>query len=413
MADTIVTDVALTWIAAVGCALYWWMLRRAGKRGGAPQRFLIGVLACLLTVRGFDWLFGVDALDRATLVFAALLPLAVTLFAERVLRRHHPLWFKLVSLAATLALLFGSLLTPLLHDVRFVLAFACCSAFVVFVNGIFLLIRRRASLSQGENALADVLLLLAPISVGLVLTDFHLLAAVTPLRLGSIAALLLVYSMLGTAVESVRAATWAWRCVSLLGAALVLAVVIAQAVPGATGVVAWPRIERAWPVAYAWILLTAVVVKRNELSADRAATDFMQWLARAPLRTATAFVADLKAQAGAHTHVSLGAQDLREYSVATLQRLCSAEHPVVSLDRARQVQRAPGDLLADAAEQWIDLLERTEMTHGFIVSHEPAQALLLNVPASALPDRVERQLRVTAHICQQLDERDQQSQGQP
>lgn len=413
MADTIITDVVLTWTAAAACALYWWMLHRAGKRGGAPQRFLIAVLAGLLMVRGFDWLYRSDALDRTTLAFAALLPLAITLFVERVLRRHHPLWFKVLSLAATLALLFGSLLTPLLHDHRFLLAFACCSALVVFVNGVFLLIRRRASLSQGENALADVLLLLAPIAVVLVLTDFHLLPVIPPVRLGSIAALLLVYSMLGTALGNVRVTAWAWRYVSLLGAALVLAVVIAQAVPGVASAFAWARIERAWPVAYAWILLTAVVVKRNELSTESTSTDFMQWLAQAPLRTAPAFVAALNARSGAHTHVLLEARDLREHSIATLERLCSVEQPLVSLDRARQVQRAPENLLSDAAEQWIDLLERTEMTHGFIVSHEPAQALLLNVPASALPDRAESQLRVMSHICQQLDQRSQQVQGQP
>lgn len=412
MADTIVTDVVLTWTAAAGCVLYLWMLFHAGRRGGGPQRFLIAVLACLLVVRGFRWLHSSDTLEHVTLAFAALLPLATTLFVERVLRRHHPLWFKVFALAATAILFLGGVFTPLWHESRFMLVFAFCSASVMLVNGVFLFFRRRASLSQGENALADVLILLALIAAVLVLSDFGLLAAVTPIRLGSIAALLLVYSMLGIAVENVGAGVWAWRYLFLLGAALALAVVIAQSVPGAASVFEWTRIQRAWPVAYAWILLTAVVVKGRDLSARSASTDFMHWLTQAPLDTAAAFVEALESGSGAPTHILLEAPDLREYDVATLERLCEPGEPIVSIARARRAQRAPADMPSDSAEQWIDLLERTEMTHGFIVAREPVQILLLNVPASALPDLAESRLRVLSHICQQLDQRNQ-VQGHP
>jgi hypothetical protein len=413
VAETTVTDAALTWTAAAGCLLYLRMLYRAGRRGGGPQRFLISVLACLLIVRGFDWLYRTDALDRATFAFAAGLPLAVTLFVERVLRRHHPLWFKVFSLVATVTLFVGSVFTPLRHDGRFVLAFAFCAAFIVFVNGILLLTRRCDSLSAGENALAGVLVLLTSISVVLVLSDFGVLATLTPVRLGSIAALLLVYSMLGTALETATVGSWAWRYLSLLGVALALAVLISQSAPGTASALQWVSIRRVWPLAYAWILLTAVAVKGRELTAESASTDFIQWLTQAPLRTATEFVETLKAAPGAPSHILLRAQDLREHNLAALERLCASGEPIVSIARARQVQPAPGESLSDSAEQWIDLLERTEMTHGFIVTREPPQVLLLNVPASTLPDQAERRLRVMSHICQQLDQHDQRAQGHP
>jgi hypothetical protein len=412
VADTTVTDVAVTWTAAAGCLLYLWMLYHAGRRGGGPQRLLVGVLACLLVVRGFDWLHRTDALDRTTFGIAAGLPLATTLFVERVLRRHHPLWFKMFSLLATVSLCLGSVLTPLRRDERFVLIFTFCLAFTVFMNGIFLQTRRRDSLSAGENALAGVLVLLALISVVLVVSDFGVFAALTPVRLGSIAALLLVYSMLGATSETVTVATWAWRYVALLGAALVLAVLIAESAPGAVGTLRWVTIQRVWPLAYAWILLTAVVVKGRELTAASAASDFMQWLTGAPLRTATAFVEALKAAPGAPSHVLLRAQDLTEHDLATLERLCGASEPLVSLARVRRVQRAAVEALSDSAEQWIDLLERTEMTHGFIVAREPPQVLLLNVPPSTLPEQAESRLRVMSHICRQLDQRNQRDQGQ-
>lgn len=405
MAETVVADVTLTWTAAAGCVLYLWMLFRAGRRGGGPQQFLIAVLACLLFVRGFDWLYSSGALGRLTLAFAAMLPLATTLFVERVLRRHHPLWFKLVSLAATLILFAVSVFTPLSNATWFLVTFAGCSASVVFINGISVLIRKRASLSQGENALADVLILLAPIAVALVLSDFGLFAEVTPLRLGSIAALLLVYSMLGTALDNVHVHIRAWRYLLLLGPALILAVVITQSAPGSVNTFAWPRFQTAWAVAYAWILLTVIVFKGRELSAEGTSAGFMHWLTRAPMGSAVEFAESMGVEAGLPTHLLLRAPDLREYSFPALERLCNPDEPVVSIARARQVQRASGELLSDSSEQWIDLLERTEMTHGFIVAREPAQVLLLNVPASALPDRAEKQLRVMSHICWELDQR--------
>lgn len=411
MADILAIDVLLTWIAAAGCGMYLWMLYRAGRRGGGPQRFLIAVVACLLTVRGFDWLYGSPALERITLALAAVLPFAATLFVERILRRHHPLWFKLATLLVVLALLLASMLPSSWHDVRFHLAFACSSASIMFVNGLFLLVRRRASLSGGENALANALLLLAPIVAVLILTDFHQFGALVPFRLGSLAALLLVCSMLGTAMRNVGVGAWVWHYLTLLGVALMLAWVVAQALPDTVGTFDWGRVQGLWPVTFAWILLSSIVVRGRELAAERSSNDFMHWLAQAPLDNAAAFVEALKANPHAPTHILLHAADLRDHDVATLARLCDAADPIVSIARTRHAQRTDAGVLTDAAEQWVDLLERTEMTHGFIVARAPAQVLLFNVPASALPDRVESQLRVLSHICQQLDQRTVTRQG--
>lgn len=405
MADTLAIDVLLTWLAATGCALYLWMLYRAGRRGGGPQRFLIAVVACLLGVRGFDWWYATPALERITLALAAVLPLAATLFVERILRRHHPLWFKIAALLATLALLVASMFASSWHDARFHLAFACGSASIMFVNGLFLLLRRRDSLSRGENALADALLLLAPIVAALILTDFHLLGALTPFRLGSLAALLLVCSMLGTAIRNAGVVASAWHYLVLLVVALVLALVVAQALPGSVHALDWGRVQRLWPVTFAWVLLSSIVVRGRELSAEHSSSGFMHWLAQAPLAGADTFVEALRTSPHAPTHVLLRSRDLRDHDVATLARLGDAADPVVSIARARRAQRDDADALTASAEQWVDLLERTEMTHGFIVAREPAQVLLLNAPASALPDRIESQLRVMAHICQQLEQR--------
>jgi hypothetical protein len=390
----------------LGCLLYLGLLYRAGRRGGRPQRVLIALLASLLLVRGFDWLHPREGLDRATLALASWLPLTITLFIERVLRRHHPLWFKLFSLGASAVLCIGNLFTPSHHNARLVPVLAVCAAFTVLVNGSLLLSRRRAELSAGENALADTLVLLTLICVPLVLSDFGALAAITPNRLGSIAALLLVYSMLGTALDTKSVASWLLRYLLLVSVALLPALLLTLPASPTAGHW-WANILRAWPLAYAWILLTAVAVKGRELLAQGAASDFMQWLTRASLATPTGFIESLTGVPGAPSHVSLGVDELREYDFAVLQRLCGGREQVLSVAAARRVQRAGDAALTDAADQWIDLFERTEMTHGFVVSRRSPQIVLLNIPASTLPEQAEARLRVMSHLCYEIDQRDQ------
>ena len=109
-------DAAITWAGAAGCLFYLWTLYRHGRRGEGPQRFLLGVLASLLLVRGFEWLADWPILDRLTLVIAAWLPLSITLFIERVLRRHHPLWVKLWALATTAVFFVTGIFASLTYD---------------------------------------------------------------------------------------------------------------------------------------------------------------------------------------------------------------------------------------------------------------------------------------------------------
>jgi hypothetical protein len=401
--ENVAIDAAVTWAGAAGCLFYLWTMHRQGRHGVGAQQFLMGVLAGLLLVRGFDWITHRQILDRLTFAIASGLPLAITLFVEHVLRRHHPLWVKVFALASSVVFFAASLFTASTSQRPWMLTFAGCLALVVLVNGAQLLRRRKEELGAGENRLANLLALLTALTAVLVPSDFRTLTGIGSVRLGAIAALLFIYSMLGAALRSASAIVWAARFVSLLALAAVLSALVALATESRSIVEWWSAGVHIWPVAYAWILLTGIVVYSRQLSVESETNDFIRWLAEVPLGSRRTFLAALGSAPDAGTHVLLGREDLVDYSAAALARLPSIQGGIVSLAAARMIRRDGDDALTESADQWIDLLERTQMTHGFLARRDTPSVFVVNLPAATSSLEAEMRLRVMHHIGCQLE----------
>lgn len=403
MADALAIDVALTWAGAAGCAYYFASLYGQGHRGVGAQRFLLIVLTGLLLVRGFTWLTANAALARLTFGIATWLPLAVTLFVERVLRRHHPLGLKLLALATSLTFFGCNIVAALPARRGWLLAFLAAFALVVLTNAILLLARRRADQSAAENRLADLIVVIAVLSIPLVISDFRTLVPFSPVRLGALGALLFAYAMLGSVVRTASVASWAFRWVVLLALALGLSALISLAVFGPVPAAWWPATLRAWPVAYAWMLLTGIVVSRRAVSAGGSATAFIRWLAQAPLATTDEFIASLAASPDGATHLVLGQRDLSDYRPDVLARLADANQGVASLAVARRERGSAEGPLAESAEQWIDLLERLQMTHGVLALRATPMVVLVNLPTTTSTAAAESRLSVIQHLARRIE----------
>ena len=403
MADVIASEVAITWAASAGCAFYLLSMLRSGERGVGAQRFLIHMLAALLAVRGFSWLTGDPRLIRLTFAFAAWLPLAITLFFERVMRRHHPLWIKLFALVVSVGFFLSVVIADLPAHRPAMAAFGVCFALVVLLNTIMLLLRRDAGLSVAESRLANLLLLIGLISAPLVLTDFRTLLDLPTMRLGALGALMFVYALLASVVRSLPVAMWLARFAALLVLALILSALIALATQG-VDVEAWRAATlHAWPVAFAWMLLTGIVVNRRAISQGGTANAFIDWLAHAPLDSAAQFLRKLSDSPDASTHVVLEAADLTDYRPEILSRLVDDNDGVVSLSLARSRRGGADTALADSAEQWIDLFEKLQMTHGFIAGTNPLRLVLVSLPATTSASAAEARLRVVQHVARRLE----------
>jgi hypothetical protein len=399
--ESIARDVAITWTGAAGCWIYLWALYRHGRQGTATQRFLLLVVGTLLSVRGFVWLSGEESLGHLTFALAVWLPLAITLFVERVLRQHSPLWVKLLSLATPIVFFPASVLVSTSQYRLWLTGFAACFVAVVLVNGAILLMRRRSTLSAGENRLAVTLVLLAFISAPLVASDFRTELGVPAVRLGAIAALLFTYSMSAAAVRSESLLVVGWRYLLVLASAVALSGLLALANNAGSPRLWWMATLSSLPLAYAWMLLTAIVVNVRTLSLEGGTHEFLRWLSQVPFASRDAFLAALERAPDARTHILLGLADLQGYDFDVLAHGCTGSDPIVSLERARQLTEKD-DTRIGWAEQWVDLLERTEMTHGFVVRCVPPAVFLLSLPATTSSVAARMRLAIMRHLGEEV-----------
>jgi hypothetical protein len=394
-ADAAGIDVLVTWLGATGALSYLVHIVRNPSRSPLERRavFLLGVLAALLTVRGFAWLRMDDALlKRAVFAAATLLPLAMALFTEGLLRRHLPLAAKLLA-AGSSALFFALNLAPeALRGPAITRAFPVALVGVMAMLGWFLLTRRRATLSPTENRLVSGCLLAVLAGLPLAASDFRLELGFPSQRWGAVGVLLFVYTLarMARAPEGAGgpASDFGW----IAAKALLLAGLAALLWPGEV-----EAFGRALPLAVALALLFAVWERLRAQSAAEGEAGLLRWLARAPTDSLDAFAAWLRRYPLTEQHLILGPAELRAYRAESLARLFQGGSTLCSAARLRRTGAgAPREEL-DAAEQMADVLERHEMTHACLLGVEPLRLLLVHLPEITGSRDAELELEVIGH----------------
>ena len=137
-------------------------MQRGGNPAARAELFLFGTLAVMLFVRGFWWPTRQPLLGRAVFAAATLLPLAITLFVEHVLRRHHPLWLKVLRRGNTIGFfalnLFGRARGQHASAGRIPRRASCST---LGANGVLLVRERGGDLGERESAIAGALVFAA------------------------------------------------------------------------------------------------------------------------------------------------------------------------------------------------------------------------------------------------------------
>ena len=398
-------DVAVTWLSAAGCVAYFgfvW-IQRGGNPAARAELFLFGTLAVLLFVRGFWWTAREPLLGRAVFAAATLLPLAITLFVEHVLRRHHPLWLKLLGAATSVGFFALNLFGGLAASTPALVAFLSCVVLVLGANGVLLVRERGRDLGERESAIAGALVFAALAGLPLAVTDFREEVQDIPVRLGGLGALVMIYALL--TVES------AGRLMLPLTARIAAMVVFAAVLAGAFALVsmgfgpAWREAAlRGMPVAAAWVLLSAIVTRMLALHAESRAGSFLRWLLHARLDSLEGFLVSLRRLPIAAGYVALRGTDLRAYRIERLFELAEAKRGPLSISAARSWIAQGRNL--DQAEQLVDLFERHEMTHALLVSAEPPLVLLLQLPQATDRYVGEARAAVIQRIARRLAQND-------
>jgi hypothetical protein len=373
-ADAVAIDVLVTWIGALGAASYLLHIARNPSRSPLERRavLLLGVLTVLLLVRGFSWLGPDLRLTRLTFAAATLLPLAMALFVEGLLRRHLPRAVKLLAAAGSAVFFVMNLAPARWREAVLPYGFPAVLLAMMALLGTFLLARRRETLSPAENRLVSGCLFAVAAGLPMAASDFRLELGFPPQRWGAVGVLLFVYTLVYLARlprhAVVRDLGWlAVQALLLSGMGALLA----------------PRPAAVWahtlPVAAATVFLFGIWERLRGAGARQAREGLLRWLADAPTGSPGALEGWLRRYPLTEQHLLLGPEELRAYEAASLAALFGTSR-TCSGARFRQIGPDAPRAAQDAAEQIADILERYEMTHACLLSTHPLHLLLVNLP---------------------------------
>jgi hypothetical protein len=383
----LIVDVLVTWVGAAALARYLWMLGTRPVRSllESRARLLVGVLAALLFVRGFAWLLPNHRwLDWLVFVPVSLLPIAMTLFAEALLRRHAPLWLKTLATGLSAAAFVANCARfgiqqrdrPSAID-----AVILGAVLVTLLALAWLFLRRdRASLSASENSLVRVCAVLAAVGLPLSVTDFRTAFGAPPVRLGTLGALLLCYSLLRAPDEGTQLRGW----LRDLGRLVVKAVIACAFVVLALGTANAAFVLPLSALAVALLLGFSILDRLRDATASTTRNDLLRWLGRATPESDSEFVAELAALPLTADATVVEGAELAAYDKDGLVKAFS-KRVVYSLAELRRVRDTDAND-ARGADELTDLLERRGATHVALISRSPARLLVATLPELGYAD---------------------------
>jgi hypothetical protein len=373
MTPGVIADSIVNLCGALGLSVAMFALYRRDPRSPLTQRLLLllGIVAFLFFTRGVAWWTASAALDRLSLIPAALVPLGVLIVTEGILRRHAPRAAKIVAVAGAILIGFGGAFgvesyTPLYSIVLalFQLAgFATCAW--------LLATRDRSTLLASENRSISRLAAGSLIVIPFIVTDFQALAPDIPVRLGALGALLVVTAILiaggGTETRRQGILMTALRLVSsaALGAA---AACVSSDVDAA-------QIMRFCAIAIAGVLTIGLMTDTLRALFEAQVPGVLNSVAASSARTRDELIAELARHPMFESAHRYRESDLAGYDPPLLRNFLSTR-------RVLRRSEAPWGLVAPdpAVERLLSLMKAQNATHIIILSHDPVDLLVLAVP---------------------------------
>jgi hypothetical protein len=369
-------DAILSWLGALGVYRYLLYIHRAGNRSffESRTRFLLWCLGTLFLARGFSWL-NPGPWILVMLIPATLLPLAMHLFVEGLLRRHLPRAMKAFVALGT-ALFFGVNLAGRLApsqgwNLAF-LSFECATLVLLFG---FLLLRERAALSPSENRLVGLVMLAVACAVPLAATDFRTLLGFPSVRLGALGALLFVFVCVRSVGQADPREVLLRDALRIGLRALVLGAALFVLLGAESG-----RALACAALAFAFVLLFATWDHLWMLGEQSRGRSFLRWLLDSDWQDSAGFLHSLRTCPVAEEHLVLDAGHLAQFELAPMvARLAQAER-VLGRTALRQPsgKRTPAEVEAD--DHLLALLDTNGMSHACLARAEPPVLLLFNYP---------------------------------
>jgi len=397
--EALYSDVIITWLGAAGAWGYvnFVLNNRTGSALERNTLFLFYCALALLALRGFQWLFDWPWLTYVRYLPTALLPLAVVLFGESLMRRHVNLPMKVYVAAGTVVFVFLAVFDLLRGQRALLVSLAAFELSVIILTGWMVWRTDRSKLTSSESRLIGAIFVAAMVSVPLILTDYRDMLTWIPRRFGSAAPLVLVYVL----VRLHHRADTVARVFREVVGMFVQASVVALSFMAMSGNLDASEFSQFFPLSLMLVLVFTIFYRLKAVSVESRGVSFLQWLLHARMSDLQSFLTSLRRLPLTREHLLLPEADLQGYDVERLLAFLDRERRILSLTQLRQ-QAAAESAGREVAERLVSLLERHGMSHVGLAGRQPASLLLLNSPLVPGAHFEEVKVNVILKLCRVL-----------
>lgn len=359
-------------IAAIGLGAYLAQICRNRTRSLLESRLSIFLSSLMLIygLRAVHYSMGAGPLLKSFVLFAsAMLPFALVLFIEGLLRRHFHIVIKLFSMTGSLALGVWALTATAGSWY-----FAALASFQVIVLAIVVytcLNRDQATLSESENRYINGIGVAAIVAVPLLVSDFRAVFSWDIPRMGALGGLVFAYSLVKLS-EKHRKRDISKELVYIMAIDLVGAAIFC---------LIWKDFA-SFMIAYSVILTMhffILLVKQLVLQERSKIQDWVFGLVESIQTKKVQEIADfhglLLERMGTQSILPITEENLSGFNIAALKTLFDSQD-VLELPALR---KAAGHCLA--AQQMAYLLESHQMNQAHMIGKDPFYLILVNAPA--------------------------------
>ncbi len=352
------------------------------------RRFIFGlhVTMMLFGARVLMILTGIEAFRIFILLAAGLIPLAVLLLTEGLLRRHAPPLIKLFVAGGAVVASVSSLWYSDSIDPARLFTLLAFQLLGFIVSGWLVLSRDKTSLSAGENAmvvrLGFSLFLFIPLAVG----DFLLLYIDLPIQFSALGVLILCWLAIGLGrAHQGHRATLVNLGVMILASVLVGSMIAFLAELGRDGAL----------LSIAAIMTTLFVVTilndARALRLEEQSLGLLRYLATAKTDDPMAFLQDLQTHPLVEGAVVVSEESLSGLQQSVMDRIFAA---------APVLRKADPPQLGPVADDHIAyLFERYSATHVMLAMEHPRVLVALSMPSLGASPSAELELQVVQRMA--------------
>ncbi len=404
MTEQLYADAIITWLGAAGIWFYISYILRH-RTNSILERSILFLLFCLFflfIVRGFYWLFQERWLGQLEFLSAALLPLAIVIFGEGLIRRHFPLYIKVVALSASIFFEVANLFDQLQSNRYLLIMLMMIDISIIIATGFEMIRVDKSTLTKNEIRFNNALIVAAVFAAPLLVTDFREEIPWIPCRLGSDGALIFIYTCVRmNNLQDTQRIVFG-EILTIIARAILIAISF-MAISGHIGLM---DILKYFPLSLTFVLLYSILYRIKTIRVEERGRSFLRWLLFAKSSNIDSFLDSFQHLPLTQAHMILREKELVNYDLNTIFQRYGSNVKVLHLSRLRNLikKRTPAVNL-DATEQLVDILERYQMSHVCLVSNSPPLLLLFSLPLAVGTQLDEMKLNVIVKICRMLQRR--------